>query len=131
MRSALGLLIMVYLAAGVAAGLESGAGGIHGMRVDSSRVPAHPRIIPSHEPLLAELGAGSTPAPRQALVPRPVPFWATPTPTPEGRWVFYKRDKITYYEETGNPTALGAKYITGPMDSLAAVDRNAQTGQYA
>jgi len=36
--------------------------------------------------------------------------------------VFYKRGRLTYYNETGNPTALGNEYITGPMDSLAAVD---------
>ena len=65
-------------------------------------------------------GFDSRPAQHLTLMPV-VEF--SPTPTPSGHWVFYKRNKITYYEETGNPTALGNEYITGPMDSLAAVDR--------
>ena len=65
---------------------------------------------------------GSNPTPPNLILGPAVPT-PIPTPTPSGRWVFYKRNKITYYEETGNPTALGNEYITGPMDSLAAVDR--------
>jgi len=57
------------------------------------------------------------------LIFHPVKGVPSPTPTPSGRWVYYKSGGATYYEETGNPTALGNEYITGPMDSLAAVDR--------
>ena len=76
--------------------------------------------LPQTSDAVTAYGFESHPAQHLTLMPV-VEF--SPTPTPSGHWVFYKRNKITYYEETGNPTALGNEYITGPMDSLAAVDR--------
>jgi len=71
------------------------------------------------EPRLSQLDGGPA---RQSLIMRPVKGVPSPAPTPSGRWVYYKTDRITYYNETGNLTALEKPYITGPMDSLAAVD---------